>query len=103
MRGVNIPEWFLKLQPTLVERALQLQEAEREYKELKASIATLMKTDGVEKIDGDLCSVTLCTSGISSKFDKTALKRDMPEIYARYSEETKKAPYIAVRIIGMAK
>ncbi len=98
LSGVEIPDWFLKIESPLLTKMAELKAIEEEVKELKASIVTLMKNEGIDRIVSGLSTVSLCRTTVTYRFDKERLKKDLPDIYKRYITETQMSPYIAVKL-----
>ena len=73
----------------------ELQELRRMREELDAEITAIedalkqhMRDTGIYEIDALTGKVTWYESS-SNRLDSAALKRELPELYARYSKETK--------------
>lgn len=64
-----------------------MDEAAAEIEALKDAIKAHMDAENVEELTADVFKI-IYTAVKSSRFDTTAFKREVPELYAKYTKET---------------
>lgn len=105
--GVDIPDWYIVLEPKLIEKMERLSELEKEVKDLKNSIILCMKDEGIDKITSGMLSVSLVTNSKSNSFDRVGLEEKFPEIWDQYVKqfikERQKAPYLLIKNADVSK
>jgi len=65
--GVEVPDWYFERERELLEACAQLAEAKRIYAAARNKMVGKMSAEGIERIDSDLCSVTLYDSYVDGK------------------------------------
>ena len=75
LKGVEIPEWYLKLEPKLLEQIDALETMERKLNTLRNIISDLMEEEKIDAIESDLASVSKTKESIVEQILKKSLGR----------------------------
>lgn len=84
LEGVGIPDWYLMLEPEIIEvLALEMQVKSRKEK-LQTTILTMMEQEHIDSIKSDLTSTSRTSPSEYHKFDTPRFKAENPEQYESY-------------------
>lgn len=96
--GADIPQWYLEIEPRLLQYIGELKELEEKVKSVKATIKTLMEDDGIDTIDSGLAQISMRKPYDSETIDKDRLKEELPDVYKEYVKTKHCQGYIAVKL-----
>ena len=68
--------------------------------ELKSKVLKFLGESKIDKTEFKDMKISVRNGGVRKSFDATKLKEDMPEVYEKYSKETKVANSLIVKIGG---
>lgn len=97
--GIDIPKWYLEIEPKLLQYIGEYEELENKVKNVKATIKTLMADDGIDMIDSGLTQTIMHSPHDNETIDKDRLKKELPDIYKKYVKIKHVQEYITVKII----
>lgn len=84
LEGVLIPDWYLALEPEIIE-VLALEEQIKSRKEkLQTTILTMMEQEGIDSIKSDLTSTSHSKATETNRFDSVRFKAERPDEYKAY-------------------
>lgn len=99
LEGVAIPDWYLSLEPEIIEvLALEAQVKSRKEK-LQTTILTMMENEQIDSIKSDLTSSTRKDSYESVRFDTTRFKEENPDEYKAYCKNVSCSASISLKWI----
>lgn len=75
------PDWYLTLEPKLLEALQKAEEAKAEYDHLRETIKNLMDNEGLTKIGTDLSIASRTPDTQQTSIDKKKLMSDFPIAY----------------------
>ena len=103
VQGVEVPGWYLELEPKLLEQMEALEKVKRKVDALRTTIYNLMKDEDIDCIKTDLSIVTRTKSSFIDSIDKEQLKLEMPEIFDKYIKKTLRKGSIQVKLVTPKK
>ena len=100
LKGVNVPQWYLELEPKLIELMNVIADADEKLKALRTTIHTMMEDNGIDGIESEFTKTSMVKEAAVESILKDKLKEEMPEIYARYVKTTYRKSNIAIKLVS---
>lgn len=98
LKGMEIPQWYLELEPKLLEQMAAMEQIKVKLDALRLTIYNLMKDEKIDCIDSGLAIVTRTKSSFVDSIQKDKLKEEMPEVFNKYVKKTPKKGSLNVRL-----
>ena len=99
LKGMEIPQWYLELEPKLLEQMAAMEQMKAKLDALRMTIYNLMKDEEIDCIDSELAVVTRTRSSFVDSIKKDKLKEEMPEVYDKYLRKTLRKGTLHVRLV----
>lgn len=97
LEGVEIPDWYLMLEPEIIEvLALEMQVKNRKEK-LQTTILTMMEQEQIDSIKSDLTSSSRTAPTEYNKFDVSSFKKERPDEYKAYCKTLPRSGSVSLK------
>ena len=98
LQGIEVPQWYLELEPKLLEAMEACIAAEDKLSEIRSCIYDMMSEEGIDYINSGLTEVTLCKPTTVENIDKERLKNELPDIFKEYTKTYQRKGYAIVKL-----
>lgn len=98
LSGIDVPDWYLEIEPSLLERMSELAQAESKLKSIRATIMSMMDDEKIDCIKSDLAVVTRTKDAVIEQIIKDKLKEEMPEVYEQYLKRSVRKGTLNVKL-----
>lgn len=99
LEGIMVPDWYLNLEPGIIE-VLALEEQIKSRKEkLQTTILTMMENEGIDSIKSDLTSTSRSNATEVNRFDSVRFKTERPDEYAAYCKVVPRSASVTLKLL----
>ena len=77
---------------------LQKKQIEEQEKKMKEQLQKAMEKYGVKSFENETVKFTYVAPTVENRLDSKALKADLPEVAAKYTEQSPKAGYVKITV-----
>lgn len=95
----DVPDELESMMDELITISRTMKELQQRESEIKDLVMARMKVDGVDKLGNDLITFTRKAAYERMTVDSTALKKDMPEVFEKYTKVTKVKESISYKVL----
>lgn len=95
----DVPDELESMMDELITISRTMKELQQRESEIKDLVMARMKVDGVDKLGNDLITFTRKAAYERMMVDSTALKKDMPEVFEKYTKVTKVKESISYKVL----
>ena len=98
LKGIEVPEWYLEIEPKLLEQMNELAKAESKLKSIRATIMSMMDDGKIDCIKSDFAVVTRTKDAVIEQILKEKLKEEMPKVYELYLKRSVRKGTLNVKL-----
>lgn len=98
LKGIEVPEWYLDIEPKLLEQMNELAKAESKLKSIRATIMSMMDDEKIDCIKSDFAVVTRTKDAVIEQILKEKLKEEMPKVYELYLKRSVRKGTLNVKL-----
>lgn len=99
LNSVEVPDWYIKLEPRIIELTNLKEKVENELGELRTTVLSMMKAEGITNVASDLTSSSLTKGTMVNKFNTEKFKKDHADLYKRYCTQHYRSESVAFKMV----
>ena len=78
--------------------SVQKKQIEEQEKKMKEQLKAAMEKYGVKAFENEVVKFTYVAPTVENRLDSTALKKDLPDVAAKYTKQNPKAGYVKITV-----
>lgn len=103
LKGVEVPDWYLELEPQIIELVNQKDQIESKLTGLRKIVADKMKAEGADTIVSDLTMSSLTKDAIVHKFDTESFRKYHSDLYEEYCKKHLRSGSVSFQLVYKKK
>ena len=103
LKGVEVPDWYIELEPQIIELVNQKDQIESKLTGLRKTVADKMKAEGVDTILSDLTMSSLTKDTIVHKFDAKEFRKCHSDLYEEYCKKYPRSGSVSFQLVYRKK